>query len=72
MSTTECPSLYIRILLEIYTFLAAYSLWPCTVGKLRKQWITDALSKPGVQMLRAVKAEVDPQNVFGCGNILPS
>ena len=41
------------------------------MGKIRKGWVTDTLSAPGVQMLRAVKQAMDPQNVFGNGNLLP-
>ena len=32
----------------------------------------DSLSDTGVKMLEAVKKELDPQNTFGCGNLLPS
>jgi alkyldihydroxyacetonephosphate synthase len=41
------------------------------VGKTRKQWLEQTVSTPGVALLRAVKAAVDPTNVFGNGNILP-
>ena len=41
------------------------------VGKIRKRWITETIGETGVHMLRAVKEAVDPQNVFGNGNILP-
>ena len=41
------------------------------VGKVRKQWVTETLSDTGVSMLRAVKQTVDPQNIFGNGNLLP-
>jgi alkyldihydroxyacetonephosphate synthase len=41
------------------------------VGKLRKRWMNNALGSVGVDMLKAVKTNVDPQNIFGCGNLLP-
>lgn len=41
------------------------------VGKIRKKWIIDTLTPTGVDMLHAVKRQVDPQNIFGCSNILP-
>lgn len=41
------------------------------VGKLRKRWVTGALGPVGVDMLKAVKTSIDPQNIFGCGNLLP-
>ncbi|XP_065838679.1 alkyldihydroxyacetonephosphate synthase, peroxisomal-like [Oscarella lobularis] len=40
------------------------------IGKIRKEWVTETISKVGVDMLRAVKAQTDPHNVFGSGNIL--
>jgi alkyldihydroxyacetonephosphate synthase len=39
------------------------------VGKIRKYWVEDTLTPTGVDMLKAVKNQVDPQNIFGCGNI---
>lgn len=39
------------------------------VGKLRKKWVTQTLSETGVDMLRAVKRQVDPKNIMACGNI---
>ena len=42
------------------------------VGKIRTRWMKDSLSDTGVKMLEAVKKELDPQNTFGCGNLLPS
>ena len=41
------------------------------VGKIRKKWIKDTLTPTGVDMLYAVKRQVDPQNIFGCANLLP-
>ncbi|XP_065920530.1 alkyldihydroxyacetonephosphate synthase, peroxisomal-like [Dysidea avara] len=42
------------------------------VGKIRKRWLKDSLSDTGVKMLEAVKKELDPQNIFGCRNLLQS
>ncbi|XP_003384906.1 PREDICTED: alkyldihydroxyacetonephosphate synthase, peroxisomal-like [Amphimedon queenslandica] len=41
------------------------------VGKIRKKWIKDTLTPTGIDMLYAVKRQVDPQNIFGCANLLP-
>ena len=41
------------------------------MGKIRKSWVRETLSEPGVQMLRAVKEAMDPLNIFGNGNLLP-
>ena len=43
----------------------------CSVGKIRKQWMEQSLSGLGVDMIRAFKQQIDPTNVFGCGNLLP-
>ena len=43
----------------------------CAVGKIRKQWMEQSLSGLGVDMIRALKQQIDPTNVFGCGNLLP-
>ncbi|GAB6029196.1 hypothetical protein CHUAL_004969 [Chamberlinius hualienensis] len=40
------------------------------VGKIRKQWLQRTISKPGVEMLRAIKQSVDPQNIFSNGNLM--
>ena len=40
------------------------------VGKIRKQWLKSTISQPGVEMLKAVKKKVDPQNIFGVQNLL--
>jgi alkyldihydroxyacetonephosphate synthase len=39
------------------------------VGKIRKRWVTETLSPVGVDMLRGVKHKIDPDNIFGNGNI---
>ena len=51
-------------LLNIFDFIS--------VGKIRRRWMRNSLSDAGVKMLEAVKKELDPQNTFGCGNLLPS
>lgn len=40
------------------------------VGKLRKKWLRQTISDVGIDMLRGVKQAVDPQNIFGNGNLL--
>ncbi len=42
------------------------------VGKIRKQWVEDTLSKTGVELLKSVKQSLDPQNIFGADNLLPN
>ena len=42
-----------------------------TVGKLRRRWMNATLGPVAMDMLKAVKKNVDPQNIFGCGNLLP-
>uniref|UniRef100_A0A6M2D8S1 Alkylglycerone-phosphate synthase n=2 Tax=Rhipicephalus TaxID=34630 RepID=A0A6M2D8S1_RHIMP len=39
------------------------------VGKIRKRWLEQTISSTGLQMLRAVKQSVDPQNIFANGNL---
>jgi FAD/FMN-containing dehydrogenase len=41
------------------------------VGKIRKRWLRETVSETGVEMLRAIKLQTDPQNIFGCGNLIP-
>ena len=41
------------------------------VGKLRKRWVQSALSPAGVDLLRAIKQKVDPDNIFGIKNLIP-
>ncbi|RXM28432.1 Alkyldihydroxyacetonephosphate synthase, peroxisomal [Acipenser ruthenus] len=40
------------------------------VGKLRKHWLQETISDVGLGMLRSVKEYVDPNNIFGNGNLL--
>jgi alkyldihydroxyacetonephosphate synthase len=39
------------------------------VGKLRKQFLERSVSRPGVELLKAVKKAVDPKNIFAAGNL---
>ena len=65
---------YIR-LLAVSSSLAAVMLFVISphaaVGKIRKQWLQQSLSGLGVDMIRALKQQIDPTNVFACGNLLP-
>ncbi|XP_014674540.1 PREDICTED: alkyldihydroxyacetonephosphate synthase, peroxisomal-like [Priapulus caudatus] len=40
------------------------------VGKLRQRWLAQTVSGAGLGLLRAVKQHLDPQNIFGSGNLL--
>uniref|UniRef100_A0AAQ4R1S2 Alkylglycerone-phosphate synthase n=1 Tax=Gasterosteus aculeatus aculeatus TaxID=481459 RepID=A0AAQ4R1S2_GASAC len=40
------------------------------VGKLRKAWMRETVSDVGMGMLKSVKDYVDPNNIFGNGNLL--
>jgi alkyldihydroxyacetonephosphate synthase len=40
------------------------------VGKLRKKWMSDTVSQPGLHVLAALKQAVDPRNVFAAGNLI--
>lgn len=42
------------------------------VGKLRKKWYRQTVSDLGVQLFNATKTDLDPKNVFACGNIIKS
>lgn len=40
------------------------------VGKLRAKWFNGrAISEPAFEMLRSVKNHLDPDNIFGVGNM---
>lgn len=39
------------------------------VGKLRKKWLKKTISDVGMQMIKSVKESIDPQNIFGNGNL---
>ncbi|XP_026190050.1 alkyldihydroxyacetonephosphate synthase, peroxisomal [Cyclospora cayetanensis] len=40
------------------------------VGKLRKEFMAKAIGETGIQVLRATKNAMDPQNIFGNGNLI--
>ncbi|XP_064477698.1 alkyldihydroxyacetonephosphate synthase, peroxisomal-like isoform X2 [Ornithodoros turicata] len=40
------------------------------VGKIRKRWLEQTISSTGMKMLRAVKTNIDPKNVFANGNLM--
>lgn len=40
------------------------------VGKHKKKFYQAAVSSVGVDLFRATKAQLDPNNVFGAGNFL--
>jgi alkyldihydroxyacetonephosphate synthase len=42
------------------------------VGKIRRRWMRQTIGDQGLGMIRAVKDYIDPNNVFGAGNIVPS
>ena len=51
-----------------------YYIYPCvscvSVGKVRKRWLERTVSPPGLGMMRAIKDYIDPQNIFGNGNLM--
>jgi alkyldihydroxyacetonephosphate synthase len=40
------------------------------VGKLRRRWLQDTISPVGIKVLRALKNELDPNNIFASNNLL--
>ncbi|XP_060553885.1 alkyldihydroxyacetonephosphate synthase, peroxisomal-like [Ruditapes philippinarum] len=40
------------------------------VGKLRKRWLKKTVGEVGLGAMRAIKEYVDPQNIFGCKNLM--
>lgn len=40
------------------------------IGKLRKRFTHDALDTTGVELLKALKRSIDPQNIFASGNLI--
>ncbi|KAH7731635.1 alkyldihydroxyacetonephosphate synthaseperoxisomal [Aphelenchoides avenae] len=40
------------------------------VGKLRKRWLPQTVGQVGISVLKRIKEEVDPNNVFGSGNLI--
>jgi len=41
------------------------------VGKHRRKWVVPTVSETGLSMIKAVKTELDPKNIFACGNFFP-
>lgn len=42
------------------------------IGRLKSDWYKGMVSDVGVQLYKAAKKELDPKNIFGCENLLPS
>lgn len=40
------------------------------VGKLRKSWMAESVSAPGMTAIKALKSSLDPTNVFAAGNLV--
>jgi len=40
------------------------------VGKLRAKWFSSQVSPLGVQLFSATKRQLDPKNIFACGNLV--
>ncbi|XP_019545957.3 alkyldihydroxyacetonephosphate synthase-like [Aedes albopictus] len=40
------------------------------VGKLRSKWYSASVSQVGVSVLKAIKRELDPKNIFAAGNLV--
>lgn len=40
------------------------------VGKLRAKWFCGQVSPLGVQLYSATKKQLDPKNIFACGNLV--
>ena len=66
--------IYLIVMYEVdYFNLLIVSLLcdvPMTVGKIRKQFLEQTVSTPGLGLLKAVKEYLDPQNIFGNGNLM--
>lgn len=41
------------------------------VGKIRSKWYPQTISETGIGIYKAVKTELDPNNIFSAGNLLP-
>ena len=39
------------------------------VGKLRQEWLQEAVSSSGMRALRAIKSSLDPYDIFAAGNL---
>uniref|UniRef100_A0A6E8VIU2 Alkylglycerone-phosphate synthase n=1 Tax=Anopheles coluzzii TaxID=1518534 RepID=A0A6E8VIU2_ANOCL len=42
------------------------------VGKIRSRWYPQSVSDVGVQLYKATKRELDPNNIFAAGNLIPA
>uniref|UniRef100_A0AC35TGX1 Alkylglycerone-phosphate synthase n=1 Tax=Rhabditophanes sp. KR3021 TaxID=114890 RepID=A0AC35TGX1_9BILA len=42
------------------------------VGKLRKEWLPITIGNAGISVLNSIKEKLDPNNVFGAGNLMDS
>uniref|UniRef100_A0A182NCQ5 Alkylglycerone-phosphate synthase n=1 Tax=Anopheles dirus TaxID=7168 RepID=A0A182NCQ5_9DIPT len=42
------------------------------VGKIRSRWYPQSVSAVGVQLYKATKRELDPNNIFAAGNLIPA
>lgn len=40
------------------------------VGKMRSKWYSACVSQVGVRVLKAIKRELDPKNIFAAGNLV--
>lgn len=40
-----------------------------SVGKLRKRWMPQTVGEVGLSALQALKQNLDPKNIFACGNL---
>ncbi|XP_058062763.1 alkyldihydroxyacetonephosphate synthase [Anopheles bellator] len=41
------------------------------IGKIRSRWYQQSVSNVGVQLYKATKRELDPNNIFAVGNLIP-
>ncbi len=41
------------------------------IGKQRRLWYEQTVSKLGVQLYNSIKNELDPKNIFAIGNLIP-
>ena len=53
--------------MESLFYLLFFSI---SVGKVRKKWLRNTIGDVGVGALRALKAYIDPKNIFGNRNLL--
>jgi len=40
------------------------------IGKLRRSWMEETIGTVGMKMLKGLKTSVDPNNIFGSGNLI--